>query len=132
MKMTFAMSRSCAPNSKIIELSSMMNRLEKLKEDKSKGEIPQDRNGSLLKLLRQMKNNGSEFSLKPDALQSQQQTNKTKREEVIDQKIEKLLQHYKKKDEEASMRAKNFDADRAMNRRNMLERYGYSDDEDMN
>ena len=46
-------------------------------------------NGSELTLLRQLKNNGSEFSLKQSALLNQQIKKKTKREEVIDKKIEK-------------------------------------------
>ena len=56
---------------------------------------------------------------------------KTKREEAIDKKIEKLLENYKRKDEQASNKAKNMDADKAMNRRNLLDKYGFSDDEDL-
>jgi hypothetical protein len=33
MKMTFAMSRSVAPNSKILQLSSMVNNMKKLQKD---------------------------------------------------------------------------------------------------
>ena len=60
-----------------------------------------------------------------------QSQKKTKREEAIDKKIEKLLENYKRKDEQASNKAKNIDADKAMNRRNLLDKYGFSDDEDL-
>lgn len=139
MKMTFAMSRSCAPNSKILQLSNMMNSLDKIKGNGESSQLlgnskRQDSNfnGSELTLLRQLKSHGSDLSLKPDAF-SQQTKNakkKTKREEQIDLKIEKLLEIYKKKDEQASNKAKNLDADRAMNRRNLLDKYGFSDNED--
>ena len=60
-------------------------------------------------LLKQLKNNGSDFSIKPSALLANSGANtskqdnivkkKTKREEMIDNKIEKLLISYKAKDE---------------------------------
>ena len=58
MKMTFAMSRSCAPNSKILQLSNMMSSLEKIKTNESSvllgAQKRQDSNlnGSELTLLR--------------------------------------------------------------------------------
>ena len=135
MKMTFAMSRSCAPNSKILQLSSMMGNLEKLKGNDSSqmlgGKKLDPSLSSELTLLRQLKNNGSEFSLKAGSLMNTQATKKTKREEAIDKKIEKLLETYKRKDEQATNKAKNMDADKAMNRRNLLDKYGFSDDEDL-
>lgn len=103
MKMTFAMSRSCAPNSKILQLSSMMGNLEKYKDQDVKNNLagrPLDhQNSSELTLLKQLKNNGSDFSLKQSAMLNAQPKKKTKREEVIDKKIEKLLDTYKRKDE---------------------------------
>ena len=49
-------------------------------------------------MLKQLKNNGSDFSIKPAALVNNKQGDKktkTKREEMIDSKIEKLLIAYK-------------------------------------
>ena len=52
-------------------------------------------------LLKQLKNNGSDFSIKPAVMMNakQPEKKKTKREEMIDSKIEKLLISYKQKDE---------------------------------
>ena len=55
---------------------------------------------------------------------------KSKREEAIDQKIEKLLITYKKKDEIAAQKASNINAEKALGKRNLLEKFGFSDDED--
>ena len=113
----------------------MMGNLEKLKGGESSmmfgGKKLDPSQSSELTLLRQLKNNGSEFSLKQGALLNGEVKKKTKREEVIDKKIEKLLDTYKRKDEQATNKAKNLDADKAMNRRNLLDKYGFSDDEDL-
>lgn len=77
-----------------------------------------------------MKNQGSELSMKPNQLLTDPVKKKTKREEAIDQKIEKLLITYKKKDEIAQKKASNIDADKALGKRNLLEKFGFSDDED--
>ena len=68
MKMTFAMSRIVAPNSKILQLSSMVGNMKKTKESTSQIKAIQDGNqasSSDLTLLKQLKNNGSDFSIKP-------------------------------------------------------------------
>mmetsp|Transcript_24354 Transcript_24354/g.30225 ORF Transcript_24354/g.30225 Transcript_24354/m.30225 type:complete len:101 (+) Transcript_24354:2421-2723(+) len=100
MKMTFAMSRIVAPNSKILQLSSMVGNMRKAtKESTSQVKAIQDGNASSsdLTLLKQLKNNGSDFSIKPAMLMNSKQPEKkkTKREEQIDSKIEKLLIQYK-------------------------------------
>lgn len=83
-------------------------------------------------LLRQLKNNGSEISVKPSALlnNKQPEKKKTKREELIDNKIEKLLITYMKKDEQAKKRAGNLDAEKALGKKNLLDKFGFSDDEE--
>ena len=80
-----------------------------------------------------MKNNGSDFSIKPAALlnnKPQVEKKKTKREEMIDSKIEKLLISYKQKDEQAKRRAGNIDAEKALGKKNLLDKFGFSDDEE--
>jgi len=101
MKMTFAMSRSVAPNSKILQLSSMVGNMRSATKNsnstlKAITGGPQV-SGSDITLLKQLKNNGSDFSIKPAALLNNKPTEKrkTKREEMIDSKIEKLLITYK-------------------------------------
>lgn len=84
-------------------------------------------------LLRQLKNNGSDFSVKPTALLAHKQSSKkkkTKREEMIDNKIEQLLVTYKQKDEQAKRRASNLDAEKALGKKNLLDKFGFSDDEE--
>ena len=82
--------------------------------------------------MKQLKNNGSEFSIKPAALlnNKQPEKKKTKREEMIDSKIEKLLITYKQKDEQAKRRAGNIDAEKALGKKNLLDKFGFSDDEE--
>ena len=79
-----------------------------------------------------MKNNGSDFSIKPAALLNSKDAapKKTRREEMIDQKIEKLLIVYKEKDELAKKRAGNLDAEKALGKKNLLDKFGFSDDEE--
>ena len=55
---------------------------------------------------------------------------KVARAEMIDKKIEKLLLAYKKQDEIAIKNAKNFDTEKALGKRNLLEKFGFSDDEE--
>ena len=136
MKMTFAMSRSVAPNSKILQLSSMIGNMKGSTKNttsalKAITEGPQA-SGSDITLLKQLKNNGSDFSIKPAALLNNKPTEKkkTKREEMIDQKIEKLLITYKQKDEQAKRRAGNIDAEKALGKKNLLDKFGFSDDEE--
>ncbi len=50
---------------------------------------------------------------------------------MIDKKIEKLLLAYKKQDEIAIKNAKNFDTEKALGKRNLLEKFGFSDDEEL-
>ena len=87
---------------------------------------------SELTLLKQLKNNGSDFSIKPSALLNKQpvEKKKTKREEHIDNKIEKLLISYKQKDEQAKRRAVNIDAEKALGKKNLLDKFGFGDDEE--
>ena len=136
MKMTFAMSRSVAPNSKILQLSSMIGNMKGSTKNttsalKAITEGPQA-SGSDITLLKQLKNNGSDFSIKPAALLNNKplEKKKTKREEMIDQKIEKLLITYKQKDEQAKRRAGNIDAEKALGKKNLLDKFGFSDDEE--
>ena len=49
---------------------------------------------------------------------------------MIDQKIEKLLIVYKEKDELAKKRAGNLDAEKALGKKNLLDKFGFSDDEE--
>ena len=136
MKITFAMSRSVAPNSKILQLSSMVGNMKGSTKNttsalKAITEGPQA-SGSDITLLKQLKNNGSDFSIKPAALLNNKplEKKKTKREEMIDQKIEKLLITYKQKDEQAKRRAGNIDAEKALGKKNLLDKFGFSDDEE--
>ena len=56
---------------------------------------------------------------------------KVNRTEIIDKKIEKLLLAYKKQDEQTLKRASGFDHEKAIGKRNLLEKFGFSDDEDL-
>ena len=136
MKMMFAMSRSVAPNSKILQLSSMIGNMKGATKNSSTalkaitgGPMA---SGSDITLLKQLKNNGSDFSIKPAALLNNKpiEKKKTKREEMIDSKIEKLLITYKQKDEQAKRRAGNIDAEKALGKKNLLDKFGFSDDEE--
>ena len=132
------MSRSAAPNSKILQLSSMVGQTKKVAKEsgsttKAIGEgSHQQASSSDLTLLKQLKNNGSDFSLKPAVVLNSKlpEKKKTKREEMIDNKIEKLLITYKQKDEQAKRRAGNLEADKALGKRNLLDKFGFSDDEE--
>ena len=130
------MSRSVAPNSKILQLSSMVGNIRGVRKDDSKIGLKAIGGGqtsnSDLTLLKQLRNNGSEFSIKPPALLNgkQPEKRKTKREELIDTKIEKLLITYKQKDEQAKRRAGNLDAEKALGKKNLLDKFGFSDDEE--
>ena len=137
MKMTFAMSRSVVPNAKILNLSSMVGSMRGQKESagvlKAIGNGGQQASSSDITLLKQLKNNGSDFSIKPAALLNAKppiEKKKTKREEMIDSKIEKLLISYKQKDEQAKRRAGNIDAEKALGKKNLLDKFGFSDDEE--
>jgi len=130
------MSRSVAPNSKILQLSNMIGSTKNASKE-TQGTLKAIGNGvqasgSDLTLLRQLKNNGSDFSIKPAALLNNkaQEKKKTKREEMIDSKIEKLLITYKQKDEQAKRRAGNIDAEKALGKKNLLDKFGFSDDEE--
>ena len=68
MKMTFAMSRSVAPNSKILQLSSMVGSLKHLAKKESSTKELNAQSSSDITLLKQLKNQGSEFSMKPTQL----------------------------------------------------------------
>lgn len=133
MKMTFAMSRSVAPNSKILQLSSMLGNMKNAQKAPGAKQAGPGSNSDLT-LLRQLKSNGSDFSIKPTALlnasQVQAEKKKTKREEMIDNKIEKLLIAYKKRDEDAQKRAVDMDAEKALGKKNLLDKFGFSDDEE--
>merc|ERR1712060_117486 len=139
MKMTFAMSRIVAPTSKILQLSSMVGSMGKIKKDDSAAGMKAigmggQASGSDLTLLKQLKNNGSDFSIKPAAMLNQRdqpkEKKKTRREEMIDEKIEKLQITYKQKDEQAKRRAGNMDAEKALGKKNLLDKFGFSDDEE--
>ena len=129
MKMTFAMSRSVAPNSKILQLSGMDASLKKLAKKETMDKELNAHSSSDITLLKQLKG-GSEFSMKPTQMLTEPLKKKSKREEAIDSKIEKLLITYKKKDEIAAKKANNLNADKALGKRNLLEKFGFSDDED--
>ena len=49
----------------------------------------------------------------------------------VSKKIEKLLLAYKKQDEQTMKKATGFDLEKAMGKRNLLEKFGFSDDEDL-
>jgi|688.fasta_scaffold769805_2 hypothetical protein len=53
------------------------------------------------------------------------------RGEMIDKKIEKLLIAYKKQDEITQKKANNFNTEKALGKRNLLDKFGFSDDEDL-
>ena len=55
---------------------------------------------------------------------------KSKKEEIIDMKIEYLLETYKKQDEELLKKAGEKTAQRRMDRKNLRDKFGFSDDED--
>lgn len=134
MKMTFSMSRSVAPNSKILQLSSMVGSMKSVQRGDSTLAMKAigQTSSSDITLLKQLKNNnGSDFSIKPAALLSKQpEKKKTKREEMIDTKIEKLLVTYKQRDEQAKRRAENMDVEKALGKKNLLDKFGFSDDEE--
>lgn len=50
---------------------------------------------------------------------------------MIDKKIEKLLIAYKKADEITQKKANNFNTEKALGKRNLLDKFGFSDDEDL-
>ena len=56
---------------------------------------------------------------------------KSKKEQTIDAKIEKLLVAYKKHDEDAKKKAEQLELDKVQGKRNLMEKFGFSDDEDL-
>lgn len=55
---------------------------------------------------------------------------KTKKEEMIDKKIEYLLETYKKQDEAILKKATDKVAKKNLDRKNLRDKFGFSDDED--
>lgn len=113
MKMTFATSRTVAANSKLLELSGMLSSIKQLKNPTE----------NLLAIKNGMTEMTLLKSMKPEKI-------KTKKEQEIDDKIEKLLYAYKKQDEEAARRAKNLEKDRKQGKKNLMAKFGFSDDEE--
>ena len=70
------------------------------------------------------------MSVKPNQMLADAAKKKSKREEAIDKKIEHLLITYKKKDEVTAQKTNNLNAEKALGKRNLLEKFGFSDDED--
>lgn len=54
---------------------------------------------------------------------------KTKKEELIDKKIEYLLETYKKQDEEIIKKAHGHQANKEMNKKLLRDKFGFDDDE---
>jgi len=85
------MSRSVVPHAKVLQLSSMLANVKKIGKEADKPAIgSQHASNSELTLLRQMKRDGAGTFMGPD----KQPKKKTKKEELIDQKIEQLLVAY--------------------------------------
>lgn len=57
---------------------------------------------------------------------------KTKKEEMIDKKIEYLLETYKKQDEALLRKATDKSSKHKQDRKNLRDKFGFSDDEDDN
>lgn len=120
--MTFAMSRSVAPGSKILELSKMVNNIKQMKSTQlsTDGGHPkllesESRiNGTTL--LGQLKNSSSNKDIAESMLGGGSAyttaKKKSKKEQTIDAKIEKLLVAYKKHDEDAKKKAAQLELDK--------------------
>lgn len=132
------MNRSVAPNSKILQIQNMLGSIKNMHgSDQNKSQFAlakgSDQSHTDMTLLRQMK--GSLGSLVPQGPAAPKVSDKVQmkvnRSDIIDKKIEKLLLAYKKQDEIALKKASNFDTEKALGKRNLLEKFGFSDDEDL-
>jgi hypothetical protein len=63
-------------------------------------------------------------------LPSEKPTVVSKRQQEIDGKIERLLLQYKKQDEVAHRKITEMDKDRKAGKKNLMEKFGFSDDEE--
>lgn len=54
----------------------------------------------------------------------------SKRQQDIDNKIERLLMAYKKQDEVAHKKVNEMERDRKQGKKNLMEKFGFSDDEE--
>ena len=84
-------------------------------------------------LLRQLKGSLGNLMPKPPSAPkvSDKVQMKITRTEAIDKKIEQLLIAYKRQDEVSMKKATNIDQEKALGKRNLLEKFGFSDDEDI-
>lgn len=55
---------------------------------------------------------------------------RSKREQDIDDKIERLLIAYKEKDEQSQKKASEIQKEKKIGKKNLMEKFGFSDDED--
>ena len=54
----------------------------------------------------------------------------TRRQEIVDEKIERLLIAYKKQDEIAHKKVTEMEKERKLGKKNLMEKFGFSDDEE--
>ena len=55
---------------------------------------------------------------------------RSKREQDIDDKIERLLLAYKEKDEQSQKKASEIQKEKKIGKKNLMEKFGFSDDEE--
>lgn len=75
-------------------------------------------------LMKTLKNSALESS--PD--KKKQRTNR--RQEIVDEKIERLLLAYKQKDEIAHKKVHEIEKEKKLGKKNLMEKFGFSDDEE--
>ncbi len=119
MKLTFSTSKNVNVNSKVLQLSNMLGSLKHMKgQDSQLLAIAKQSDDSLLKALKTSANK----DVRP-AIQ-------TKRQQDIDEKIERLLIAYKKQDEIAHKKVTEMERERKLGKKNLMEKFGFSDDEE--
>ena len=57
---------------------------------------------------------------------------KSKREQEIDDKVERLLLAYKEKDEQSLKKASEIQKEKKIGKKNLMDKFGFSDDEEEN
>lgn len=116
MKLTFAASKSVQANSTVLQLSNMLGSLRHMKGTKD----------SQMLALKNTADDNLVSALKG----SDPKMRVSRRQQEIDDKIERLLIAYKKKDDVAHKKANEIEKEKKVGKKNLMEKFGFSDDEE--
>lgn len=132
LKMTFSTCRQAVNGDKYLELSKLIGSNGSLRPDATiSGSKISNSTSKIPALMRAGKEMHSEESLMLlGSTLGGTIKKKTKKEEMIDKKIEYLLETYKKQDEELLKKADQKHSKKRQDRKKLRDKFGFSDEED--